>query len=63
MSYVALDFSLSKIAPYGRFLEIGKKDINATSDSSMRALVRGAAFVSLDVSRKIYHMSCEIISC
>ncbi|KAF7949130.1 hypothetical protein EAE96_008299 [Botrytis aclada] len=49
------------IAPYGRFIEIGKKDIDANSDLPMRPFMRGATFVSLDVSRKIYDMPREVM--
>ncbi|TVY82373.1 Reducing polyketide synthase FUB1 [Lachnellula suecica] len=42
------------IAPYGRFIEIGKKDIDANSNLPMRPFMRGATFASLDVSSKFY---------
>jgi NADPH:quinone reductase-like Zn-dependent oxidoreductase len=42
------------IAPYGRFIEIGKKDIDANSSLPMRPFMRGATFASLDVSSKFY---------
>ncbi|CAG8976538.1 hypothetical protein HYALB_00011015 [Hymenoscyphus albidus] len=44
------------IAPYGRFIEIGKKDIDANNNLPMGPFMRGATFVSLDVASKSHDM-------
>ncbi|KAI0848453.1 hypothetical protein F5Y00DRAFT_270187 [Daldinia vernicosa] len=48
----ALQASFECVAPYGRFIEIGKADINANSPLSMAAFKRNVSFCAVD----IYHM-------
>ncbi|KAF2654169.1 hypothetical protein K491DRAFT_679868 [Lophiostoma macrostomum CBS 122681] len=38
------------IAPYGRFIELGKKDINQNSSLPMRPFSRGASFVHMETT-------------
>jgi NADPH:quinone reductase-like Zn-dependent oxidoreductase len=38
------------IAPYGRFIELGKKDINQNSSLPMRPFSRGASFMHLETT-------------
>jgi surfactin synthase thioesterase subunit/NADPH:quinone reductase-like Zn-dependent oxidoreductase/acyl carrier protein len=45
----ALTATLSVVAPFGRFIEIGKKDIYANSPLPMRPLARNVAFFALDM--------------
>ena len=41
------------IAPYGRFVEIGKRDIMSNSDLPMRSFQKNAAFLGFDMS--VFH--------
>ncbi|KAL8847281.1 MAG: hypothetical protein Q9221_007680 [Calogaya cf. arnoldii] len=45
----ALMASWDCIAPYGRFIEIGKKDIAANSNLPMSAFAKNAAFIGFDM--------------
>jgi phthiocerol/phenolphthiocerol synthesis type-I polyketide synthase C len=45
----ALTATLSIVAPFGRFIEIGKKDIYANSPLPMRPLARNVSFFTLDM--------------
>jgi acyl transferase domain-containing protein/surfactin synthase thioesterase subunit/acyl carrier protein len=45
----ALTATLSIVAPFGRFVEIGKKDIYANSPLPMRPLARNVSFFALDM--------------
>ncbi|KAI0119752.1 hypothetical protein F4814DRAFT_458905 [Daldinia grandis] len=47
-----LQASFECVAPYGRFIEIGKADINANSPLPMAAFKRNVSFCAVD----IYHM-------
>lgn len=49
----AIQKSLSILAPYGRFLEIGKRDIYQNSRLGMRPFRKGLAFFAIDLSRII----------
>jgi amino acid adenylation domain-containing protein len=46
-----LEKSLAVLAPGGRFLEIGKRDIYANSPIGLHALRRNAAFFAVDLAR------------
>ncbi|PVH98548.1 hypothetical protein DM02DRAFT_657248 [Periconia macrospinosa] len=45
-----LQASWNIIAPYGRFIEIGRKDISENNGLSMRPFSRNATFVALEIS-------------
>jgi acyl transferase domain-containing protein/acyl carrier protein len=47
----AIDKGLSILAPCGRFLEIGKRDIYGDSPLGMRALRKNASFFAVDMGR------------
>jgi NADPH:quinone reductase-like Zn-dependent oxidoreductase len=43
--------SWNSIAPYGRFIEIGRKDLDANSNLPMRPFLRSATFAALETSK------------
>ncbi len=47
----ALDKSLSVLAPFGRFVEIGKRDIDEDSPLHLRPFNRNLTFAAVDVDR------------
>jgi NADPH:quinone reductase-like Zn-dependent oxidoreductase len=46
----SLKASWNIIAPYGRFIELGKKDIDANEDLPMRPFTRGASFQAFEAT-------------
>lgn len=50
----ALLKSLSVLAPYGRFLELGKRDIDANTQLGLRPFQNNLAFYSIDLDR-LFH--------
>jgi len=51
MSGDALKKSFALLAPYGRFVEIGKKDIAENSGLPMETFNRNASFSAIDLDR------------
>ncbi len=51
LSGEALTKSLSLLAPYGRFIEIGKRDISMNSPLPMRHFNNNTSFTSIDLDR------------
>jgi acyl transferase domain-containing protein len=47
----ALNKSFELLAPYGRFVEIGKRDISQNNGLSMRAFNRNLLFAAVDIDR------------
>jgi len=53
MAGPALTESFNLLAPYGRFIEIGKRDIAENSGLPMRAFNRGLLFAAIDIDRML----------
>jgi NADPH:quinone reductase-like Zn-dependent oxidoreductase len=51
LSGEALEKSLSVLAPFGRLVEIGKRDIEENSRLPLRAFNRGLSFTAVDLDR------------
>lgn len=54
LSGEALAKSFTLLAPYGRFIEIGKRDINENSKLAMAAFDRNLIFAAIDLDRMLY---------
>lgn len=54
LSGEALAKSFNLLAPYGRFIEIGKRDINENSKLAMAAFDRNLMFVAVDLDRMLF---------
>ncbi|MBZ0307273.1 MAG: SDR family NAD(P)-dependent oxidoreductase, partial [Anaerolineae bacterium] len=54
LSGEALAKSFELLAPYGRFIEIGKRDINENSRLAMAAFDRNLMFVAVDLDRMLF---------
>jgi NADPH:quinone reductase-like Zn-dependent oxidoreductase/NADP-dependent 3-hydroxy acid dehydrogenase YdfG/acyl carrier protein len=56
----ALRLGLDALAPYGRFVEIGKRDIYAGADLALDAFARSLSFIAVDVARDVTEREAEI---
>ncbi len=54
LSGEALAKSFGLLAPYGRFIEIGKRDINENSKLAMAAFDRNLTFTAIDLDRMLF---------
>lgn len=50
----AIDRSLAVLAPYGRFLELGKQDIDKNRKLGLRLFQNNLSFLSFDINRLLY---------